>query len=100
MIEISSLDFKITDAIRSEIMFMEPLFQKHFSENTPVQVTLSKESPDVFKVHMHAHFLGEDITSNHSSHNFHKALELCKDHFIKMADKRKGKSQKRPHYAE
>ena len=93
MINISSLDFDLTDSIREEIMFLEPIFQKHLDDSSRVQVTLSKQAPDVFKVHMQTHYLGEEIVSDHESHNFHKALELCKVHFVKLADKRRDKVQ-------
>lgn len=95
MIDISSRDFDITDAIREEIMVMEPAFEKHFNDSARIQVTLSKEAPDVFRVHMQTHYLGEEIISDHESHNFHKALELCKDHFVKQADKHRDKVQQR-----
>ena len=91
MIDITSLDFDITDAIRTEIQSMEPFLNKHISESDRVKVRLSKASPTVFRVHMQAHYLGEDIISDHESHNFHKALELCKDHFVKQVDKRRDK---------
>lgn len=95
MINISSRDFTITDAIRTEIMSLQPTFQKHMTERDNVKVTLSKAAPDVFHVHMQAHYLGEDIISDHESHNFHKALELCKDHFVKQLDKHRAKVQKK-----
>lgn len=91
MIDISSLDFEITEAIRNEIMEIEPLLARHNIEEQRVKVTLSKPAPDLFRVQMKVHYLGEDIVSEHNSHNFHKALELCKDHFIKLADKRRSK---------
>lgn len=98
MINISSRDFEITDAIRTEIMNMETVLYKHIPENESIKVTLSKASPDVFHVHMQAHYLGEDIISDHESHDFHKALEFCKDHFVKQVDKRRNKVQdKRGH---
>ena len=95
MINISSLNFEITEAIRNEIMGMEPFLNKHLGDPKNIRVVLSKVSPEVFSVHMQTHYLGEDIYSEHESHNFHKALELCKDHFVKQADKRRHKIQKR-----
>jgi ribosomal subunit interface protein len=91
MINISSRDFDITEAIREEITNMEASLYKHIPEEERIKVTLSKAAPDVFHVHMQAHYLGEDIISDHESHNFHKALELCKDHFVKQIDKRRDK---------
>ena len=93
MIKISSRDFEITEAIRAEIEGMEPSLYRHIGEDHRISVTLSKEAPDVFKVHMQVHYLGEDIISDHSSHNFHKALDLCKDHFVKQIDKKRSKVQ-------
>ena len=95
MINISSLDFTITPAIRTEITSLEPTLYKHIPETERIQVTLSKAAPDVFHVHMQAHYLGKDIISDHESHNFHKALEFCKEHFVKQIDKRRDKVQKR-----
>ena len=95
MIDITSLDFDITDAIRTEINNMEPFLSKHISAEERVKVTLSKVSPTVFHVHMRTHYLGEDIVSDHESHNFHKALDLCKDHFVKQVDKRRNKIKQR-----
>lgn len=95
MIDISSRDFDITDAIRTEIMNMEASFAKKFNADERIKVTLSKAAPDVFHVHMQAHYLGEEIVSDHESHNFHKALELCKEHFVKQVDKRRDKVQQR-----
>jgi ribosomal subunit interface protein len=91
MINLSSRDFDITDAIRTEVHNMEPVLYKHIPAEERIKVTLSKASPDVFHVHMQVHYLGEDIVSDHESHNFHKALELCKDHFVKQVDKRREK---------
>ncbi len=92
MINISSRDFDITDAIRTEVEELQPILTKHMSnEEGQVKVTLSKVAPSVFHVHMQTHYLGEDIISDHESHNFHKALELCKDHFVKQLDKRRDK---------
>ena len=93
MFNISSRDFDITEAIREEIESMGPGLSKHLDDDHRISVTLSKDAPDVFKVHMQVHYLGEDIVSDHTSHNFHKALELCKDHFIKQIDKRRDKVQ-------
>ena len=94
MITISSRDFEITEAIRTEVENLEPEIAKHMNgADHDIKVTLSKASPDVFHVHMQAHYLGEDIISDHESHNFHKALELCKNHFIKQVDKRRSKVQ-------
>lgn len=95
MINISSRDFDITEAIRAEINSMGDFLYKHIPEKERIKVTLSKAAPDVFHVHMQTHYLGEDIISDHESHNFHKALELCKDHFVKQIDKRKDKLQNR-----
>lgn len=95
MINLTSLDFDITDAIRDEVEAMEPILLKHMSDKGNVKVTLSKSAPDVFHVHMQSHFLGEDIISDHESHNFHKALEFCKNHFVKQVDKRKDKVTRR-----
>ncbi|MCB0379210.1 MAG: HPF/RaiA family ribosome-associated protein, partial [Bdellovibrionales bacterium] len=68
---------------------MEPILAKHFPEDETIHVTLSKTSPTSFKVGMQGHMKGENIVSHHESHNFHKALELCKDHFIKQVEKKK-----------
>ena len=95
MIQLSSRDFEITEAIRTEVLGMEALLEKHMPRGGNIKVTLSKSSPTVFHVHMQSHFMGEDIISDHESHNFHKALELCKSHFIKQVDKRKDKVTKR-----
>ena len=95
MIEVSSRDFDLTPAIRDEVMNMEDSFEKHLDDGTRIQVTLSKDAPDVFRVHMQAHYRGEDIISDHVSHNFHKALELCREHFVKQVDKRRQKLQNR-----
>ncbi len=95
MINISSRDFEITDAIRTEVESLEEVLYKHMPEKERIKVVLSKAAPDVFHVHMQAHFLGEDIISDHESHNFHKALEFCKDHFVKQVDKRREKVQKK-----
>ncbi len=94
MIDISSLDFEITDAIRSEIEGLQKTLSKHIPPNERIKVTLSKSAPDVFHVRMQAHYLGEDIVCDEDSHNFHKALEFCKNHFIKLADKRRDKIKK------
>ncbi len=91
MINISSRDFEITEAIRNEIEGLQSTLYKHIPDNERIKVTLSKAAPDVFHVHMQAHYLGDDIISDHESHNFHKALELCKDHFVKQLDKRRNK---------
>ena len=93
MINISSRNFEITEAIRAEIESLESGFSKHIDDSHRISVILSKDAPNVFKVHMQTHFKGEEIVSDHSSHNFHKALELCKDHFIKQIDKRREKLQ-------
>lgn len=95
MINISSRDFEITEAIRAEIFNMEEIIYKHFPEDENIQIILSKSSPTVFHVHMQAHYLGEEITSDHESHNYHKALELCKDHFIRQVGKRRDRVKKR-----
>ena len=95
MLEVKSLDFSVTDAMETEIKGVETAIYKHLPENNPVQVTLSKASPDVFRVDIQTNYVGEKILSHHESHNFHKALELCKDHFIKMVVKKKGNLQDR-----
>ena len=95
MINLSSRDFDITDAIREEVNSLGDSLYKHIPENERIKVTLSKVAPTVFHVHMQAHYLGEEIVSDHESHNFHKALELCKDHFIKQVDKRRNIMQER-----
>lgn len=95
MIDIKSVDFKITDAIRYEIQSMQDAFTKHISGNERIRVVLSKVAPDVFNVQMHSHFLGDEIISQSQSHNFHKALELCKNHFIRLVDKRKNRIRSR-----
>lgn len=95
MINISSRDFEITDAIRTEINNLEKTLYKHIPEGESIKFTLSKSAPDVFRVHMQCHYLGEDIISDHESHNYHKALELCKNHFVKQVDKRREKVQKK-----
>lgn len=91
MFEIASRDFDLTDAIKEEIESLQPMLTKHMQPEGPVKVTLSKASPTVFHVHMQARYMGEIIISDHESHNFHKALELCKDHFVKQVDKRREK---------
>ncbi len=91
MFEIASRDFELTDAIRTEIQNLEEPLSKHMNTKDTVKVTLSKSAPDVFHVHMQTHYMGEDIISDHESHNFHKALELCKDHLVKQIDKRRNK---------
>ena len=95
MINLSSRDFDLTDAIREEVNSLGDSLYKHIPENERIKVTLSKVAPTVFHVHMQAHYLGEEIVSDHESHNFHKALELCKDHFIKQVDKRRNIMQER-----
>lgn len=95
MIDITSRDFDLTDAIRTEIQAMGPNLYKHIPESEKIKVTLSKSAPDVFHVHMQAHYLGEEIVCDHESHNFHKALELCKDHFVRITDKRRNKIQEK-----
>ncbi len=95
MLNISSRDFEITEAIRTEVESLQDVLYKHMPEKERIKVVLSKAAPDVFHVHMQAHYLGEDIISDHESHNFHKALEFCKDHFVKQVDKRREKVQKK-----
>lgn len=90
MIKVSSRDFSLTDAVKEEVNTVGESIFKHMSSEDGVNITLSKESPTVFKVNIQSHYKGEDIVCHHESHNFHKALELCKDHFIKLVDKRKG----------
>ncbi len=97
MIDIASLDFDITEAIRTEVEAMQGPLSKWIGEDERVKVTLKKAAPDVFQVNMQSHYLGEDIVSEHESHNFHKALELCKDHFIKQLGKRKDIVKNRGH---
>ncbi len=95
MFTISSRDFEITQAMREEIEGLKPSLTRHLPESEKVKVTLSKTSPDTFRVHMQVHYLGEEIVSDQESHNYHKALELCKDHFVKQVDKRREKVQQR-----
>lgn len=95
MIDITSKDFEITEAIRTEIESMEASLKKHMGEDERVKVTLSKTAPDAFNVHMQTHYMGEDIIADHESHNFHKALELCREHLIKQVDKRRDKVKQR-----
>jgi len=93
-IDISSLDFEITDSIRTEVESLEKSLAKYLTQKEKVKVTLSKTAPDIFNVRMQTHYLGEDIVCDHDSHNFHKALELCKNHFVKLAEKRRDKIKK------
>lgn len=93
MINISSLDFDITDSIRAEVQDVGESIKKHMRGEENLNITLSKTSPDVFKVNIQTHYMGEDINSHHESHNFHKALDLCCDHLIKLIDKRKSIKQ-------
>ena len=91
MFEIASRDFDLTDAIKTEIDNLKEPLSKHLNGDNTVRVTLSKTAPDVFHVHMQTHYMGDDIISDHDSHNFHKALELCKDHLVKQLKKRRSK---------
>ena len=95
MIDISSRNFDITDSIRAEILSLEEGLYKHMPQDQKIRVVLSKSAPDVFHVHMQVHFMGTDIISEHESHNFHKAVELCKGHFVKQVDKKKDMAQDR-----
>jgi ribosomal subunit interface protein len=93
MIQLSSLDFDITDAIRTEVNNLQPILDKHMHtyDDEVIHIKLSKTAPDSFLVNMHCHFMGDDIISHHESHNFHKALDLCKTHFLKQIDKRRSR---------
>lgn len=95
MIDIKSVDFSITDAIRYEIQSMQGVFEKHIPDKERIKVVLSKTAPDVFNVQIQSHYLGDDIVSNHEDSNFHKALESCKSHFIRLVDKRKSRIRSR-----
>ena len=90
MINISSLDFSITESIRNEVQSMAETIKKHMRGEEKLDITLSKTSPDVFRVNIQTRFMGEDINSHHESHDFHKAMDLCKNHLIKLIDKKKG----------
>lgn len=90
MINISSRDFDLTEAIKTEVNGVGEFIFDHMGREEKVDIVLSKTSPTTFKVNIQAHYKGEDIVSNHESHNFHKALDLCKDHFLKLVDKKRG----------
>ena len=89
MINISSRDFDLTEAIKTEVNEMGEFIFDHLGKDEKVDIVLSKTSPTIFKVNIQARYRGENIISHHESHNFHKALDLCRDHFLKQIDKKR-----------
>ncbi|MEM7646930.1 MAG: HPF/RaiA family ribosome-associated protein [Pseudomonadota bacterium] len=91
MIQITSRDFTITPSIRDSINCMETSLRHYVTDGQSIKVILSKSAPDLFHVQMVSQYLGEDLSCHHESHEFYKAVELCREHFVKIANRRKEK---------
>lgn len=94
---IQSLEFPLTPSIKDELGQLESSLSKFLSNMNDVTVVLSKENPTLFHVEISTNLLGNNVRSNHESHDFYKALHKSKDKFIKriLHIKNKHKTLKR-----
>ena len=88
--KITSTDYSLTDSIKKKIADFEDKLKRYFKETDDIEIILSKEAPNQFRVDFQTYAFGRSIRSRCRSHDFQKAFKQGSEGFIDSIVKAKG----------
>tara|TARA_B100000749_G_scaffold280896_1_gene280710 strand:- start:82347 stop:82640 length:294 start_codon:yes stop_codon:yes gene_type:complete len=94
---IASEDFKLTDAIKSEIHERVEAINSHMSDPATIKVYLSKDSDRSYHVKFLTHVFHQDVVSDAKNEDFHVCLNQAKSKILRQISDLKDKMVKARH---